>query len=364
MIERLPAPFCLGTFSATGAAPFPGLVLPTGDVVPVSRLGQPLERMASTLALLADWPEAFAALKAIVSTMHRAEATARRDLGAVGLESLHVHAPVLPRQIFCTVANFRSHIVDTVRGPGPAPQLGAADTPECLARARVSIEERARGVPYVCLKLPSTVIGPTDPFPVPKHAQKTDWELELAAVIGRPCRRATRENAMDFVAGYTLVNDITLRELVARPDLPRLGADWLQSKNGPGFLPTGPFLVPAAFVCNPYAVRLQLRLNGALMQNEVTSDMIFDIATQIEYVSRHAQLLPGDLICTGTPAGCGTRYQRFLQPGDVLECSADGFGVQRTSCVSEEDGNETSQSAGCSSGRAEGYGIIPAKNGT
>ncbi|HEY8509347.1 MAG TPA: fumarylacetoacetate hydrolase family protein, partial [Steroidobacteraceae bacterium] len=141
--------------------------------------------------------------------------------------------------------------------------------------------------------------------------------------------------AMEFVAGYMLVNDITVRELVARPDLPRLGSDWLQSKNSPGFLPTGPFLVPAEFVPDPYAIRLQLRLNGELMQDELTSDMIFDIATQIEYISRHAQLLPGDLICTGTPAGCGTRYQRFLQPGDVLECSAEGLGTQRTVCIAE-----------------------------
>ncbi|MGH7106587.1 MAG: fumarylacetoacetate hydrolase family protein [Acetobacteraceae bacterium] len=90
-----------------------------------------------------------------------------------------------------------------------------------------------------------------------------------------------------------------------------LGTDWLQSKNAPGFLPTGPYLVPASFISNPYAVRLSLRLNGETMQDKQVADMMFDIATQIEYVSAYAQLLPGDIICTGTPGGCGTHHSRF-----------------------------------------------------
>jgi 2,4-diketo-3-deoxy-L-fuconate hydrolase len=341
MSHARPRPsFSLGTFSGTGDTYFPGLLLPGGEVVPIARLepllrrlGVQLHGMKSTLGLLSGWHENIAALKAIAHELSSADPGA---FGAVSLGKLNVHAPIPePRQIFCTIANYRSHILDTVRSPDARPRLGEPDDPECIAKAQVLIEERKRGTPYVCLKLPSTVIGPNDPLPLPFHAQKTDWELELAAVIGRPCRRATRENAMDFVAGYMLVNDITVRELVARPDLPRLGSDWLQSKNSPGFLPTGPFLVPADFVPDPYSIRLQLRLNGELMQDELTSDMIFDIATQIEYISRYAQLLPGDLICTGTPAGCGTRYQRFLQPGDVLECSAEGFGTQRTVCIAE-----------------------------
>ena len=264
------------------------------------------------------------------------------DLGAVHVSKLHVHAPIhVPRQIFCTIANYRSHIVDSVRDAALSPRLGEPDTPECLAKAGQIIQERLRGTPYACFKLPSTVIGPTDPLEIPRHARKTDWELELGVVIGSPCRRASLENAMSFVAGYTLVNDITVRELVARPDLPRLGSDWLQSKNSPGFLPTGPWLVPADFVADPYALRLQLALNGELMQSELASDMIFDIAAQIEYLSQHAQLLPGDIICTGTPAGCGTRYKRFLEPGDVMECSADGLGVQRTRCVPEDSRDPT-----------------------
>ena len=102
----------------------------------------------------------------------------------------------------------------------------------------------------------------------------------------------------------------------------------------PGFLPMGPF-VPAAFIAGPYALRLTFRLNGEVMQDELVSDMLFDIETQIEYISKYAQLLPGDVICTGTPAGCGIRYKRFLKPGDVMEGTAPGFGILRTTAAQQ-----------------------------
>jgi 2-keto-4-pentenoate hydratase/2-oxohepta-3-ene-1,7-dioic acid hydratase in catechol pathway len=113
-----------------------------------------------------------------------------------------------------------------------------------------------------------------------------------------------------------------------------MGTDWLQGKNGPGFLPMGPYFLPAAFQPDPYALRLTLSLNDRLMQDTLTSDMLFDIAAQIEYISQHAQLLPGDVICTGTPAGCGTHYKRYLQPGDVMHASVAELGTQHTPCVS------------------------------
>ena len=187
----------------------------------------------------------------------------------------------------------------------------------------------------MCFKLPSTVIGPTDPLEIPRHTQRLDWELELGVVIGRAARRVSRANAMSYVAGYVLVNDITARDLVRRADVPAMGTDWLQSKNGPGFLPMGPYLVPAAFLPDPYALKMTLSLNERLMQNGVVADMMFDIATQIEYLSQHVQLLPGDLICTGTPAGCGTHYKRYLRPGDVIHAGIPGLGTQHTPCVEQ-----------------------------
>jgi 2-keto-4-pentenoate hydratase/2-oxohepta-3-ene-1,7-dioic acid hydratase in catechol pathway len=132
-----------------------------------------------------------------------------------------------------------------------------------------------------------------------------------------------------------MVNDITARDLVRRTDLPAMGTDWLQSKNGPGFLPMGPHLVPAAFLPDPYTLKMTLSLNERVMQNGTVADMMFDIATQIEHLSQYVQLLPGDVICTGTPAGCGTHFKRYLQPGDVIHASIPGLGTQHTPCVEE-----------------------------
>jgi 2-keto-4-pentenoate hydratase/2-oxohepta-3-ene-1,7-dioic acid hydratase in catechol pathway len=114
-----------------------------------------------------------------------------------------------------------------------------------------------------------------------------------------------------------------------------MGTDWLQSKNGPGFLPMGPYLVPAAFLPDPYGLKMTLSLNERPMQNSMVADMMFDIATQIEYLSQYVQLLPGDVICTGTPAGCGTHYKRYLQPGDVIHANMPELGSQHTACVAE-----------------------------
>jgi 2,4-didehydro-3-deoxy-L-rhamnonate hydrolase len=336
--QPMPQPFRLGTFSHDSVTRFAGLVVgervvPSGRMdLLLRRLNVPLFGDHSVLGLLADWSHNFAAFSRV------ADAIAAGDSGveSVAVADLHVHAPIdVPRQIFCTIANYRSAIIDTVRDPALTPRLGEPDTAECLERAAKTIDERMRTPPYMCFKLPTTVIGPDDPLELPHHAQRPDWELELGVVIGREGRRIPKQDAMSYVAGYTLVNDITVREMVARPDLPRFASDWLQSKNAPGFLPMGPYLIPASFVPDPYALRLTLKLNGDVMQDESVSDMMFDIATQIEYISQHARLLPGDVICTGTPAGAGTRYKRFLKPGDVMESTAPGFGIQRTTCVAE-----------------------------
>jgi 2,4-didehydro-3-deoxy-L-rhamnonate hydrolase len=345
--------FGLGTFSHAGSALFPGLVL--GErVIALTRLGTLLSRLNlqldgadSVLSLLSNWEANFAALAAIAAALKEAEPSRQParvggsrgssdTSDSINVHELNVHAPIhLPRQIFCAIGNYRSHIVDTLREPAASLRLSEPQSAECTARAATLIEERLHGVPYICLKLPSTVSGAADALEIPYHTQCVDWELELGVVIGRSGRRIARQHAMKFVAGYTLVNDITVRELVVRPDLPRLGSDWLQSKCAPGFLPMGPYFIPAALVADPYALRLTLRLNGEIMQDELVADMLFDIATQIEYISQHAQLLPGDVICTGTPAGCGTRYKRFLKPGDVMEATAQGMGAQRTACIAE-----------------------------
>jgi 2-keto-4-pentenoate hydratase/2-oxohepta-3-ene-1,7-dioic acid hydratase in catechol pathway len=333
--------FKLGTFSGAGsaaAAAFPGLVLEGERVVPLGRMEPLLQRLnlklrkpESLLSLLEDWDPNFQALAIACESLPRELAQI-----SMAVDELHTRAPIdPPRQIFCTIANYRSHLIETILDAGVPPHTDGMDVDARREYAKKVIEERLRGAPYACFKLPSTVIGPTDSLEIPRHVQRLDWELELGVVIGKNARRVSRTEAMSYVAGYVIANDITAREQVRRTDVPNMGTDWLQSKNAPGFLPLGPYFVPAAFLPDPYGLKLTLSLNDRPMQDGLVADMLFDIAAQIEYISQHARLLPGDVICTGTPAGCGTHYKRYLQPGDVIHASVPGLGTQHTPCIKE-----------------------------
>lgn len=334
------APFKLGTFSAAGAPAFAGLL--RGDqVIALHALkkvadvkGLPLNGSESVLSLLQNWHANFANLGEVLSV---AEQTGALEWTPV--TSLKVHAPVdLPRQIFCTGANYFKHVVDILVSMGPGAHPGTAEmTPaELRAYAENQMRERATsGSPYVFSKLPSAVTGPYDPVMLPALASQPDWELELAVVIGKPARHVRREDAAQYIAGYTIANDITSRDLVWCKEPKAMGTDWVSSKSAPTFLPLGPYLVPAAFVPDPQRLHIVLKLNGEVMQNESTSDMIFDVARQIEYISSRVQLWPGDVICTGSPAGNGIHYGRFLRDGDVMEASISGLGEQRNVCVAE-----------------------------
>lgn len=258
------------------------------------------------------------------------------DETALDLAELRVKAPVIPRQIFCSGANYRKHVIElTLKQSDPT---HAHLTPDQRADhvAKMMDERAARGTPFAFVKLPSAVTGPYDQIILPGGAKEVDWELELAVVIGKGGRHIAATNALNHVAGYTVANDITARDRVYRPDLKAIGTDWLASKCAETFLPLGPWITPSRFVQKPDDLQLTLRLNGQVMQNDNTGDMIFSIARQIEYVSSYVTLLPGDVICTGSPAGNGTHYQRFLQPGDIVEGEISGLGLQRLTCVAEE----------------------------
>ena len=140
-------------------------------------------------------------------------------------------------------------------------------------------------------------------------------------------------DALRHVAGYTICNDITTRDLVYRPDLKKIGTDWLAAKNAPTFTPTGPFLVPAQYTGDPMDLRITLRHNGRTMQDESTEDMIFDVAQLVSYTSSLVELQPGDLLLTGSPAGNGAHWGTYLHAGDVIESEITGLGYQRNTCV-------------------------------
>jgi 2,4-diketo-3-deoxy-L-fuconate hydrolase len=286
------------------------------------------------LAVLDRWEENLPAL-ALAAQSIRAGTPRGLARQLTPVEALVVHAPVLPRQIFCSGANYRKHVIDLIVDQ---PAQGAESmTPEERRRhaEKVMDERAARGKPFVFTKIISAVTGPFDPIVLPRDVQQPDWELELGVVIGTAARRVQRSDALSYVAGYVVVNDITSRDLVYRRDVPQMGMDWLACKSAPTFLPVGPYLVPSGLVPAPQRLQITLKLNGETKQDESTADMIFDVEQLIEHISSYVQLLPGDLICTGSPAGNGTHYNRYLRDGDVLEGSISGLGTQRNPCVAE-----------------------------
>lgn len=302
-----------------------GVVLVLGEqMIALAPLGEPRD----VLALLDDWDAVFPKLEAI--------ATAGE--GGTPLDEAALAAPYIPRQIFCTGANYRKHVIGLIMGD-PSMRTPADENisdEERRARAEKVMDERAKAtLPYCFIKLPSCVVGPNDPVVLPQNVVKPDWELELGVVIGKRARHVSQEEAMDYIAGYAVVNDVTAREHIFRRDNGALGADWLSGKCFPTFLPFGPMIVPRAFVRDPYNLTIRLSVNGKVYQDESTRDMMINIARQIAYLSDRVTLLPGDVICTGSPYGNGSAFGVYLQPGDMMEGSITGLGTQRNPCVAE-----------------------------
>ncbi len=184
--------------------------------------------------------------------------------------------------------------------------------------------------PVVFFKATSSIVGPNDPVVIPRGSEKTDWEVELAVVIGKKASYVTKEEAMDHVAGYVLHNDYSERAY----QLER-GGQWVKGKSCDTFAPLGPYLVTTDEKLDPHNLNLWLKVNGEMLQNSNTSDFIFDIPTVISYLSEFMTLLPGDVISTGTPAGVGLGFQppRYLKPGDVVELGIEGLGSSRQEAV-------------------------------
>lgn len=187
--------------------------------------------------------------------------------------------------------------------------------------------------PVVFAKFPSCIVGPFDNVVIPKNSKKTDWEVELAVVIGKKANYVSKEDAMDYVAGYTIHNDVSEREF----QLER-GGQWVKGKSCDTFAPIGPYLVTKDEIPNPNNLNLWLKLNGETMQDGNTDDFIFDIAEVISYLSQFMTLTPGDIISTGTPEGVGLGQKPpfFLKPGDVMELGIEGLGTSKQKVVAYE----------------------------
>lgn len=230
------------------------------------------------------------------------DALERDVLPVVDAEGLRIGAPIArPGKIVCIGLNYSDH----------AAESGAAVPSE----------------PVVFMKAPNTMIGPDDQVLVPRGSVKTDWEIELAVVIGETCRYLeSREEALSRIAGYAISNDVSEREF----QLER-GGQWDKGKSCETFNPFGPWLVTADEVPDPQDLGMRLWVNGEQRQNGATKNMIFDVAEIVRYLSRFMVLEPGDVINTGTPAGVamGTPGQPYLRAGDVVELEIDGLGRQR-----------------------------------
>jgi 2,4-didehydro-3-deoxy-L-rhamnonate hydrolase len=209
-----------------------------------------------------------------------------------------------PSKIVCIGLNFRDH----------------------AAESKMAIPNE----PVLFLKATTSLVGPNDPVMIPKGAQKLDWEVELAVIIGRKASYVAREQALAHVAGFALHNDYSERSF----QLER-GGQWVKGKSADTFAPLGPFLATPDEIPDPGALAMWLKVNGEIRQKSTTANMIFGAAELVSYVSQFMTLLPGDVISTGTPAGVGLGMQppRYLRPGDVVELGIEGLGTSRQEVI-------------------------------
>ena len=180
--------------------------------------------------------------------------------------------------------------------------------------------------PILFMKATTALCGPNDDVIIPWGSKKTDWEVELGVVIGDVARRVPEERALDYVAGYLVVNDLSEREFQLEH-----GGQWVKGKSCDTFGPIGPMLVTTDEIPHPQMLSMWLEVNGRRYQNGSTADMVFGVAHLVSYISRYMTLMPGDIISTGTPAGVGLgqRPPTYLKAGDVVELGIDGLGRQR-----------------------------------
>jgi 2-keto-4-pentenoate hydratase/2-oxohepta-3-ene-1,7-dioic acid hydratase in catechol pathway len=260
-------------------------------------------------AQLEHWPAVCPALGQLAAA---ATAQSADYLASAAVDLSQLVAPFVPARVFCAASNFVEH----------ANEMGTV------------LAAKADSKPYMFLKTASSVIGPGDIVRIPPETEKPDWEVELAAVIGHRVRRVPVERALDCVAGYTIVNDVSARDLTRRSDYP-FKHDWFQGKNHDTFCPLGPWIVPAALIADPQSVGLKLTVNGEAMQESTTAEMIWTVAEQISYLSTIVTLMPGDVIATGTPTGVGMGRGIFLKAGDVMVASVEHIGDLRNPVEAE-----------------------------
>lgn len=272
----------------------PGVIAKDGSIIDVSSVVGDFTR--TTLE-----PETIARVRSWVAEN---ESTAHR----VPAGSCRIGPPVAdPGKIICVGLNYADH----------AAESGASVPSE----------------PVIFFKSTTALSGPDDQVVIPLGSEKTDWEVELAVVIGKRSKRVREEDALAHIAGYAVMNDLSERHY----QLERQG-QWVKGKSCDTFAPLGPWLVTPDEVPDSAALGLWLKVNGQMRQNGSTSTMVYRVPFLVSYISQFMTLMPGDVISTGTPPGVGLGMKPpvYLKPGDVMELGIDGLGSQRQVCVAEE----------------------------
>jgi 2-keto-4-pentenoate hydratase/2-oxohepta-3-ene-1,7-dioic acid hydratase in catechol pathway len=264
---------------------------------------------ATVAGILADWGKAERALRNAAG----GAATVRGKRQPLAKTKLLAPVPT-PPTIFCAGANYADHAAAMARRQGhPEPP-----------------DPHALGLkPWFFIKAGRTIAAPGATIKAAHYAKELDWEIELAAVIGRPAKDVPLDKALSYVAGYTAANDFSARDRGRRPGVEATSffkMDWTKHKSFDGSCPIGPWITPASDIADPQNLGLKLWVNGVLKQDSNTSKMLFALAEQIEQLSINMTLHPGDLILTGTPAGTGAESGEFLKSGDVVKVWIEDIG--------------------------------------
>jgi len=236
----------------------------------------------------------------------------------IPLDSVKLLAPIpRPGKSLALAGNYSEHIKEASMTRGF--NVGLSDSP------------RMTTVPRPFLMPPTVVIGPDEEIPWPAYSKDVDYELELAVVIGKKAKAVTADSALEYVAGYTIANDVSARTVTFKKARTERQwdefYDWLNGKWSDGFLPMGPYLLIRDEIDNVQNLNLTLKVNGKVKQNANTSQMIYPVADIVSFLSHIMTLEPGDIIATGTPSGVGLATGNYLKPGDKIECSIEKLGT-------------------------------------
>ena len=333
-------PFKLGTFERQGRT-FVGIVLRDAVVIDLATANTAITSPASGVASPTDMKDLIARYDAlrpriadIVRTVGDTRPAYVYDVGA-----LKILPPVMPTTMLNVAVNYREHDLEMARRQGDTRTATAGEAPAGTTSAP-GIWERKQGDtrwnPFMFIKLPGSIVAEGEAVRIPVGRTQIEWECELGVVIGRPASRVAEARAMDYVFGYTLENDMSDRG--GRGDT-RFGSDWLITKNHDTFAPLGPFITPKEFIADIGNTGMKFSLNGTLLQEGTTAQMIHTVAEQIVYGSNIVTLRPGDVIATGTPPGVGSARTPpiLLKAGDRMTCSYDGVGTLTNPVVATQN---------------------------